>query len=696
MEELIGKIRLDYTYYPGEDFYCDGVIEDEMLEIVKNYSSVEFPRIIEERKSWPILYHLSPLRENIVSWLPIDKSMKVLEVGSGCGAITGSLSEKAGTVTCVDLSKKRSLINAHRHSDCENVTIHLGNFQDIEPDLATDYDYICLIGVFEYGHSYINSETPYEDFVRIMRKHLKPNGRIIIAIENKFGLKYWAGCKEDHNGEYFSGLEGYPKEDDGARTFTKKGLEKLLLSVEETQYSFFYPYPDYKFLTRIYSDQYLPKIGELSDNHRNFDRERLFLFDEKHVFDSIIRDDMFPEFSNSFLVVIGDDLPIIFEKYSNDRALEYAIRTEILNDDGEKKVKKHPLYNGAVPHIQKIVLSGEKLQQRYIGGRLQICKSKLSEKENVSAEFEYVEGVTLTELLDKCLEQNDFDGFHSLFFEYVERINYRSEVPVSDYDLVFSNILVKDDTWTVIDYEWTFDKQMDTKEIAFRALYCYILENDKRNKLNTDLIFEKLEISEEIAEDFRKQEREFQRMVTGKRLSMAEIRNLLDKKIIEPLPLIAANEKARQKEAVQIYIDKGKGYSEEESYFVPDPYEEVGHAKFELLVDGNTHAVRIDPSHDSCVIKIIELTLNGISIPLSKPKVFLTNGKIAERIPDKKMQTSIGPSIVFGTTDPWIHINLMECERKAQNVIGVEFELVKMPSKMALDIEGAVKKKHLF
>ena len=32
MEE-IGKIKLDYSRYPGEDFYCDGSVEDEILEI---------------------------------------------------------------------------------------------------------------------------------------------------------------------------------------------------------------------------------------------------------------------------------------------------------------------------------------------------------------------------------------------------------------------------------------------------------------------------------------------------------------------------------------------------------------------------------------------------------------------------------------------------------------------------------------
>ena len=209
MTETIGKITLDLSKYPGQDFYCDGTVEDEILEIVKKYSTVEYAGIIEERKSWPVLYHLSNLRENIVDFIPMKKTDKVLEVGSGCGAITGALSRKAGSVTCVDLSKKRSMINAYRHSECENVTIHVGNFKDIEPDLPCDYDYICLIGVFEYGQSYIGGDTPYEDFLNILKRHLAPGGRMVIAIENKYGLKYFA---------YFTGSSS-PK-------ITTKELEK--------------------------------------------------------------------------------------------------------------------------------------------------------------------------------------------------------------------------------------------------------------------------------------------------------------------------------------------------------------------------------------------------------------------------------------------------------------------------------------
>ena len=44
--EYIGKVKLDYSHYPGEDYYCDGAVEDEILDIVKNYAQVEYLSLI--------------------------------------------------------------------------------------------------------------------------------------------------------------------------------------------------------------------------------------------------------------------------------------------------------------------------------------------------------------------------------------------------------------------------------------------------------------------------------------------------------------------------------------------------------------------------------------------------------------------------------------------------------------------------
>lgn len=303
MKEQIGQVTLNYEKYSGRDLYCDGPIEDTLLEIAEKYDEHELNQVIAQSNSWEILYHFSHIRQNIVSWFPITKEDTVLEIGSGCGAITGALANLAKTVTCIELSKKRSLINANRNRDKANVEILVGNFTDIEVDLEEQYDYITLIGVFEYAASYIGGDRPYESFLQIIKKHLKPGGKIIMAIENQMGMKYFAGCQEDHVGKYFEGIEGY-RNTDGVRTFTKAGLEKIFARTGFEQYKFYYPYPDYKLPMSIYSDEYLPKVGELTNNMNNFDRERMVLFDEGQAFDNMIRNGLFPEFSNSYLVIL--------------------------------------------------------------------------------------------------------------------------------------------------------------------------------------------------------------------------------------------------------------------------------------------------------------------------------------------------------------------------------------------------------
>lgn len=684
----IGKIRLNLRHYPGEDLYCDGEVEDELLEIARNYSQAEYRRIIEERKSWPVLYHLSPLRENIVEWLPITTNMKVLEIGAGCGAITGALARKAQEVTCIDLSKKRSMINAYRHMECDNVTIHVGNFQDVEPDLPCDYDYICLIGVFEYGQAYINSDTPYEDFLKIIRKHVKKDGHIAIAIENKFGLKYWAGCREDHLGTYFSGLEGYP--DGGVvRTFTRDGLCTIAEKCGFEQIQMYYPYPDYKFMTSLYSDERLPQQGELTNNMRNFDRDRLQLFDEKRVFDTILQEKEFPLFSNSYMMILGPELEEKYVKYSNDRAEEYTIKTVLVQNREGKQIQKYPLGALAQEHIRKTVEAGEKLKERYRGSALGINKCELKTDEDGSpyAVFEFVEGVTLEQLLDGCLAKGDTEAFHRLFDLYRERISYGEECHVTDYDLIFSNILIDTEEsdgqlspkeiaekkWTVIDYEWTFERSIDTNEVAFRAVYCYLLENEKRNQLDFAALLEKLQISQADAEGYRRQEMNFQKHVTGKNSSMAEIREAIGNPVYTLEAFCKGQEIRRNRDKIQIYEDTGMGFREEQSFFLEEQSgEEVvreasGMTRIHVPLESGRSAVRIDPCNDYCVVYLKEVLWNGAVLPF-KGKRIQTNGfRIGEN------------TYAFMTQDPNISVSLYDLANEEKNLLQVSMEVTKLP-----------------
>ncbi|MBQ9065152.1 MAG: methyltransferase [Blautia sp.] len=302
MQEKIGNVTLDLFWYPGNDRYSDGPVEDMLLDIARNTQEEDLNRVIAEKKDWSVLYHFSEIRQNIISWLPINRYDHVLEIGSGCGAITGALCNMAGAVTGIELSKKRSTINAYRNRDKDNLRLIVGNFLDIEPNLTENYDYITLIGVFEYAEGYMGEIKPYQKMLECAYRHLAPGGKLVIAIENKLGLKYFAGCTEDHIGVQFKGIEGYP-EPAGVRTFSRKELKDMIEGTGYAKTTFYYPYPDYKFPMTIYSDRYLPKPGEIRESFLNYDRQRILLFSEPLAYNSVIEAGLYQEFANSFLVI---------------------------------------------------------------------------------------------------------------------------------------------------------------------------------------------------------------------------------------------------------------------------------------------------------------------------------------------------------------------------------------------------------
>lgn len=295
--DYIGGVALDYSYFNGLDMYNEGdEVETLVLETFKNHRNPMDVLMNDNR--WPVLYQLSEQRQNIVTPMNIKKSDIVLEIGSGMGALTGALAKRCAQIDCVELSKRRSLANAYRNEKYDNICIYVGNFSDVQ--YTKKYDVVTLIGVLEYAQSYIHEvEEPTAHFLSHIHDLMKPSGKLYIAIENKLGMKYFAGCKEDHLGEYFSGIEGY-KKSDLARTFTKSEIEKLLISTGFDDLYFYYPYPDYKLPRVIYSDD-MPD-GDYIPQNENYDNARLKIFDEYKAMVHLRNTKEFRIFANSFLI----------------------------------------------------------------------------------------------------------------------------------------------------------------------------------------------------------------------------------------------------------------------------------------------------------------------------------------------------------------------------------------------------------
>ena len=662
--ENIGNVKINLQYYNGKDLYSDGDIEDSILDIVKNNPEEKFNEIIFDRKDWAVMYHLSDIRKNIVDTVEFKKNARVLEIGAGCGAITGILADKVRSVTSVELSKKRSMINAYRNQHKSNVEIMVGNFQDIEGDLG-QFDYITLIGVFEYADAYIDAENPYVEFLKIIKEHLSPEGKIIIAIENKLGLKYFAGCKEDHFGTYFEGIENYVNTE-GIRTFTRRELEEMFKEVGMDEYVFYYPYPDYKFPLKIFSDAYLPRFGELDSNVLNFDRDRMLLFDEKKVFNTIIKEDMFPIYSNSFLIEIGKaDSKVIYKKYSNDRAEEFSIYTDmVLDESGSIKVRKYAAFDKSQEHIKRIIKWSDMLKTQYEGSPLSVCESI---EEDGKAVSEYLDGRTLEELADwyiysgreeqaeqvirkliaVILEKNALKDFEitSEFIEIFGNVEFEGHMHsgiVNDIDMVLGNIIESNGTWKLIDYEWCFDFPVPVEFIIYRMLFYYLDTNNSRNLLKKK---EFIHLSEKDKRTFDEMEKRFQDYVDGRRRPLRKMYERFGKDVID-LHFMVNMEKSFSN--VKLYKESGNGYSEELSVSAKasclNGYDKYA---FSFEVEDTVVKYRFDPCECACVLKIEDLSADeGMMVS------YHTNGIKVE-----------DDMYIFGP-DPWIEFEMGGCNIK--------------------------------
>lgn len=314
----MAKLVLDF--YSGNDTYDDGDVENELLKFYKDKdTSLDF-------NDDGVFYLTTDIRANILNWYPFDHNSDVLEIGTGCGTITELLCDKCKNVIGIEDSKRRAAITYHRHIQRQNLTVYAGNFEDIQLDHK--FDYIVLVGVFEYAKIFFEHDQPFDLFLDRMKALLKPTGKILLAIENRYGIKYWAGCDEDHLRTPYIGLQGY--EDTNIQTFGKQEFIDLIARHGFSNYKFYYPFPDHKLPSIIYTDQRPPRVEEV-DEVPIYPYGNYIQYPINSVLGGLIENGDFGFFANSFLVEFG--LPkskmanITFAKEHDYRNKKYQITT---------------------------------------------------------------------------------------------------------------------------------------------------------------------------------------------------------------------------------------------------------------------------------------------------------------------------------------------------------------------------------
>jgi len=478
-EYLYGEFHLQddqvWTRVPAVEFnYSDGQQTEKYLEQVLNRASdlssdsVELEQWIRD---WPSEYHLSRKRAQLLKGFDFDRKLRVLEVGCGCGAITRFLGETFDEVIAVEGSRTRAHLARLRTRGLDNVTVVCSPFQDLR--IKKPFDIIFCIGVFEYAGSFVQSADPYEAMLDSLASALTETGTLLIAIENQFGLKYFASCREDHTRVRFDGLEGYPRFPGKVRTFGYTELANRL-AVRFPEHRFYFPYPDYKMPDCILSEELLGdvQVSELVGNLRSRDYTDGYrpMFDERLVSPELARNKMLPLLANSFLVVAGrkaDAFPGFGQlaiMHSGSRVPKFQTITRIHRDAGSLWVTKKPVHaTGRAEHSGPVSL--------------------------VAARAEWKRGATLSGLLvrrvlDRARSPEElFSPCRVWYQTLVAQASIERRRPMLEgrfLDCHWQNSFVSGSSCEFIDQEWVWHERIPLNVLVLRAIYLFLVDQDGR------------------------------------------------------------------------------------------------------------------------------------------------------------------------------------------------------------------------
>jgi len=428
---------------------------------------------------WVTTYHFSGVRANLLRPFEADlQGALTLEIGAGCGAITRYLAEAGAEVLALEGSPRRARIAKSRTEGLSNVTLLTDNFDHFETELR--FDVITLIGVLEYAGRFVQGANPTVAMLEKVSRLLKPNGRLIIAIENQYGLKYFAGALEDHVGQAMFGIEDR-YETQGVNTFGRAHLQRLLQEAGFAQNDFYAPFPDYKLPVSVVSqagfDHPEFRSGELASQstRRDIQLPHTLNFAIDQVWPGLARNQLGMELSNSFLVVSQKNgchskanNPVLAWHFSSERLelFSKATRFECQSYESESRIK--------VFH-----------QRLYANGQDSAEFNDLQNHIRQSGSDDYTIGTTLATQYSRILltpgwQQKDLARAVQTYLDIVYQVTGLGPKTYFDpeqridgkwLDLLPQNIILKaNGDAQVIDDEWVYKQPISIGFLLYRAI----------------------------------------------------------------------------------------------------------------------------------------------------------------------------------------------------------------------------------
>ena len=498
-------------------------IDNEIQMLLKEHNG-DVRGVLKENARLDYLYALSEQRRLLLDWYDFEPEAELLQVGADYGAMTGLYRTSVKRVTVLDAEKDALDTVRMRCPGADNIEYvqnDLTGFASLEQQRK--YDYVVMAAG--------SSERITQEQIAAAKSLLKADGVLILAVPNALGIKYLAGSQmEEHS-------------------LTKQQVAALL--GEKKDMKFYYPMPDYRTPISIYSDEYLPKKGDLTRVIPAYDYPSYHTIDMGEKLDLACESGMFDQYANSYLVFWSEDEKKLkavseraFIKYNKTRKEQFQIMTAISEKDGRRWVEKAALSLDGMAHIWSFQKKYEELSSQH--KTVKAAEPQFCEDRNAVI-FPYLVGETWAEklgeeiqggavaldALQKAMAQiydiapesrsafTVTDEFLEAFGSGLEEadlaiLNADTSCQVSNIDALFENMILTRDGIYCLDYEWVFLFPIPEHFVKYRILY-YFYEQYSSIMRNSGLekMLAAFGIKPEMAAVYKKMELSFQGYVHG-------------------------------------------------------------------------------------------------------------------------------------------------------------------------------------
>ena len=396
----------------------DRLVMDYLEAETKDYYDEE----IAQEPDFQVWYQLSSLRTGLFSWYPFKEDAQVLEIGAGFGGLTGLLCSRCAGVTATERSPYRASAIARRWQQEGNLEVYAGEWSEIS--FGKKFDYIILTGILERVCGGTSDRRAYSAYLKKVSGLLKEDGVVLLAVDNRLGLKYFCGAKESHGREAFEGIGHYPYGTRGY-SFSREEIKDIVWQAGFERMEFYYPLPDYKLPQLIYSDHYLPEPNLRERLIPYYLNHNSLVAVEQDLYHDVVENGVFPFFANSFLVECGNvaEAEAIYAAVSTDRGRERGYATAIRKDG---LVTKRPLYPEGVRNARLLYENIRDLKAQGIPVVEHVMRP------DGSLELPYIPWLTLSNYI-KVIIRTDLDKFLSLVDEIYENLGRGTGIKKSLY-----------------------------------------------------------------------------------------------------------------------------------------------------------------------------------------------------------------------------------------------------------------------